>query len=181
MNQTDTIHIQNILKGNKNSEQHIYFKYKKLIKKLIHVKYDRYNQSDDNIDDYVADIMVSIFVNLSKFDDKKSDFSTWVYNIANNYMKNVIKSNCTRKANSEDRYVNCTSTNASIAYETNNTLDFLSKQISNEDFIMLSMKYMDGYNYNEIGKEFNTTSTRISNKINYIKTRLRANKHLIYD
>jgi RNA polymerase sigma factor (sigma-70 family) len=125
--------------------------------------------------------MVSIFVNLSKFDDSKSDFGTWVYNITNNYMKNIVKLNIARRINCEDRFEYSTSTNASMAYETSNTLDYLSKQISDDDFAMLSMKYIDGYNYNEIGKEFNTTSACVSNKINYIKTRLRANKHLIYD
>jgi DNA-directed RNA polymerase specialized sigma24 family protein len=35
------------------------------------------------------------------------------------------------------------------------------------------MKYVQGYNYCEIGKEFNTTSSTISNKVNYIKTKLK--------
>jgi len=183
MNQKDTIHIQNILKGNKNSEQLIYFKYKKQIKQFIHAKYDKYNQMEDCIDDYVADIMIKIFSNLAKYDEKKSDFRTWVFTITNNHMRNIVRDNNVRRAICRNLRTT-TSTNDYIEYETNNSLDFISKQISNDDYTMLSMKYLDGYNYHEIGKEFNTTSTCIANKINYIKTVLKnhkANKHLILD
>jgi len=35
------------------------------------------------------------------------------------------------------------------------------------------MKYVQGYGYNEIGQEFNLTSVTVSNKVNYIKSKLK--------
>ena len=35
------------------------------------------------------------------------------------------------------------------------------------------MKYIGGYSHCEIGKEFNLTSSTVSNRINYIKTKLK--------
>jgi DNA-directed RNA polymerase specialized sigma24 family protein len=44
------------------------------------------------------------------------------------------------------------------------------------------MKYLQGYDYNEIGKEFNVSSSTVSNKVNYIKTKLKKqNADLIED
>jgi DNA-directed RNA polymerase specialized sigma24 family protein len=43
------------------------------------------------------------------------------------------------------------------------------------------MKYVQGYDYNEIGKEFNLTSSTISNKVNYIKTKLKKDKEIILE
>jgi DNA-directed RNA polymerase specialized sigma24 family protein len=62
-----------------------------------------------------------------------------------------------------------------IEFENNNTLSYLSSQISPSDYTLLSMKYIQGYNYNEIGNEFNITSSTVSNRINYIKTKLKKN------
>ena len=58
-------------------------------------------------------------------------------------------------------------------YEIADSLKYISSQIESTDFHMLKMKYCDGYNYNEISKEFNITSTTVSNRVNYIKTKLK--------
>ena len=177
--QKDIIHIQNILGGNKKSEQYIYFKYKKEIKKII---INKYGKSFDT-DDHVSDIIIKIFSNLDKFDNSKSNFNTWIFNIVKNHMNTIHRDIKSKKIYVEEYYSNFSTeyTNVCTTYETNNTLDYISRKISISDFEMLSMKYLDGYNYNEIGKEFNTSSTSACNKINYIKTKLKNNKHLIYD
>ena len=63
--------------------------------------------------------------------------------------------------------------NSSNCVDDNSSVNFLSTQISASDYALLDMKYVQGYNYCEIGKEFNTTSNTISNKVNYIKTKLK--------
>jgi|ERR1035437_4354682 RNA polymerase sigma factor (sigma-70 family) len=58
-------------------------------------------------------------------------------------------------------------------FENCNTVSYLSSQISPVDYSLLNMKYMQGYSHCEIGKEFNLTSSTVSNRINYIKTKLK--------
>ena len=41
------------------------------------------------------------------------------------------------------------------------------------DFTLLDMKYNQGFTYDEIGQEFNLTSNTISNRVNYIKGKVR--------
>lgn len=67
-------------------------------------------------------------------------------------------------------------------FENCNSINFLSTQVSAKDFTLLNMKYVEGYDYNEIGKEFNVTSSTISNRVNYIKTKLKKNNtEIIYE
>jgi len=65
-----------------------------------------------------------------------------------------------------------TSCNA-VDFENCNTVNYISSQISPTDFSLLNMKYMQGYSHCEIGKEFQLTSGTVSNRINYIKTKLK--------
>lgn len=68
------------------------------------------------------------------------------------------------------------------SFDNKSTLSYLSSQLSLDDYMMLDMKYNQGYNYTEIGKQFNLSSTTVCNRVNYIKTKLREdNKHLQYD
>jgi len=67
-------------------------------------------------------------------------------------------------------------------FENCSSINFISDQLSPEDFTLLDMKYVQGYSYNEIGNEFNVTSSTISNKVNYIKTKLKKNNpEIIYE
>jgi len=66
-------------------------------------------------------------------------------------------------------------------FENCNTVCYISSQISPNDFNLLNMKYAQGYNYCEIGKEFNVTSSTVSNRINYIKTKLKKQNSNILD
>lgn len=92
-----------------------------------------------------------------------------------------------------DNFITANNT-GSLAYTSNGTvacntefencssINYISQQISPEEFTLLDMKYVQGYNYCEIGKEFNVTSSTISNRVNYIKTKLKKNiQEIIYD
>jgi RNA polymerase sigma factor (sigma-70 family) len=65
------------------------------------------------------------------------------------------------------------SNSASCNFENANAVNFISTQISAVDYTLLDMKYVQGYDYKEIGSEFQITSSTVSNKINYIKTKLK--------
>jgi len=58
-------------------------------------------------------------------------------------------------------------------FENCNSISYISSQLSPSDYTLLNMKYIQGYNYCEIGQEFQLTSSTVSNKINYIKAKLK--------
>jgi RNA polymerase sigma factor (sigma-70 family) len=62
-----------------------------------------------------------------------------------------------------------------VDFENCNSLIHISNQISPADFTLLNMKYIQGYDYCEIGKEFNISSNTASNRVNYLKTKLKKN------
>lgn len=57
--------------------------------------------------------------------------------------------------------------------EINDSLNFISNKIGINEFSMLTMKYKEGYSYNEIAKEFNCDESKVSNKVNYSKLKIK--------
>jgi RNA polymerase sigma factor (sigma-70 family) len=68
-----------------------------------------------------------------------------------------------------------------LEFENCNSVNYVSSQISSQDFTLLNMKYVQGYEYCEIGKEFNISSNTASNRVNYIKTKLKHSLEEIRD
>ena len=209
LEQEDTILIQNILKGNLQAQEILFKKYKKSIRKFLKAKYLTINNND--IDDYISEILIKVFLNLNLYDKDKSKFSSWVFEIAKNHMidnwrnktptysisQNNISYNLSTSNNSDSTnlmsYITSTnttildenifmcSTNSEYDFENCNSINFISQQLSAQDFTLLDMKYVQGYNYSEIGSEFNVSSSTISNRVNYIKTKLKQNnKEIIF-
>lgn len=182
------------MKGNPQAQEELYDKYKKCVKSFLKSRYSQYN----DIDDDVSEIMIKVFMKLTSFDNTKSKFSSWVFSIAKNHMIDKWRNNTfiTSSPNSVITYTNSTTdinnktecvTFNSIDYHFDAEIDYcssinyISSQLSPQDFTLLDMKYVQGYDYNEIGKEFNVTSSTISNRVNYIKTKLKKNNpEIIY-
>ena len=199
--QEDITLIQNILNGSQMAQEMLYNKYKKIVTTYLNCKYSSYNDLEDD----VSEIMIKIFMNLKSFDDSKSKFNSWVISITKNYMIDKWRSNsCTSTLISGTGTVTTTTdcsysmstnisssifgnnyasfSNTNSVFETMNSISYLSSQLSPQDFTLLDMKYIQGYDYNEIGKEFNVTSSTISNRVNYIKSKLKKNNtEIIYD
>ena len=191
------------MEGNLEAEGILYEKYKKIITDFLGKKYSLFN----DIEDDVAEILIKIFMNLSTYDKTKSRFKSWVFNIAKNHIIDkwrsngtisLTGSNTTCTISTEDALLNncittstamignCgtfTTTNcAGIEFENCSSINHISNQITPQDFTLLDMKYVQGYNYTEIGSEFNVSSSTISNRVNYIKTKLKKdNPEIIYD
>lgn len=73
-------------------------------------------------------------------------------------------------------------TSCNADFENCSSVNYITSQLSPAEFTLLDMKYLQGYDYNEIGKEFNVSSSTVSNKVNYIKTKLKKqNADLIED
>ena len=206
--QEDIELIQSILDGNQQAQGILYEKYKKSVKNFLKNKYSQYADLDDD----VSEIMIKVFMNLQNFDNTKSKFRTWVFTIAKNHMVDkwrngtitltgnssiitvstdgttgvdISSSGGYTTSNTATLNMNCSSFTtccAGLEFENCNTVNYVSDQLSPQDFTMLDMKYVQGYSYNEIGSEFNVTSSTISNKVNYIKTKLKKNNpEIIYE
>jgi RNA polymerase sigma factor (sigma-70 family) len=204
--QEDTILIQEILDGNPRAQEILYEKYTKSVNNFLKEKYTSYNDFDDD----VAEIMIKVFMKLESFDSKKSKFRSWIYSIAKNHMIDKWRSNTiTLTGNSTvlsvdanmgidiSGYITSTSTGtiasnqstfttsnccAGMEFENCSSINFITNQITPEDYTLLDMKYVQGYDYNEIGMEFNVTSSTISNRVNYIKSKLKKNNpEIIYE
>jgi len=192
----DTILIQNILQGDKKAEQKLYEKYRPILINYIKSKYPQNLEYEDD----VSEILIKVFVSLPKYKSKKSKFKSWVFTIAKNYM--IDKLRCTNKnnkyninlstINDNTNFQNSTTsltfdtttitnTNDSMEINATNTISFdndvsvnyISSQLETCDFTFLNMHYGYGYSYCEIGNEFNISSNTVSNRVNYVKNKLK--------
>jgi len=188
--QTEIELIQDILKGNAKAQEILYEKYSKSVKDFLKKKYSEYH----DIDDDVSEIMVKVFMKLDTYNKDKSKFSSWVFTIAkyhvidkwrcnsNNitFSNNLVFDSASNMSNNNLMF-NTTNT-INTDFESCNSLNYISTQLSPTDYTLLDMKYVQGYNYKEIGLEFNVTSSTISNRVNYIKTKLKKdNPEIIYE
>lgn len=68
----------------------------------------------------------------------------------------------------------------SNSFENSNFINYISTKVSNDEFNMINLKYIQGYNYKEIAKEYNITASTALNKTNYAMKKLRKTlKHEI--
>lgn len=183
--------ILKTLDGDNKAYEKIYNIYKEKIGGYLFKKYPYNTEHEDDI----AEILFKVFKKLKDFDSTKSKFDTWVIMIAKNYM--IDKS---RKHTPV--YVSFTSntftadniafTNESTAtfnmiepqsylnsphdtLETSDSLNFISNKISVNDFSMLTMN-SEGYSYDEIAKEFGSNESKISNKLNYTRSKIKKDE-----
>lgn len=180
--------IVETLNGNSKAYEKIYTIYKERVNNFLYKKYSYNSEHDDD----VSEILFKVFQKLKDYDVNKSKFDTWVILMAKNYM--IDKSRKHKPV-----YVSFTSntfTSDNIAFDSNSTptfnmvepqsylnsphdvletsdsLSFISNKISVNDFSMLVMN-SEGYSYDEIAKEFGSDESKISNKLNYTRTKIK--------
>jgi RNA polymerase sigma-70 factor (ECF subfamily) len=180
--------IKNVLDGSRIHQELLYNEYSLYVKKYLISKYGSFD-----VDDNVLEIMSKIFENLDKYDSSKSKFKSWVITISNRHIidkwrkienkQNVVYfednnysydyNNDSDEKQSNDFAIN-TDVIDNLTYYTTTSygdnVNFIKENTSKTDFDMLNMKYVEGYNYAEIGEKYNITSTTASNRVNYIKT-----------
>ena len=191
------------MKGDPKAQETLFEKHKKSVRNFLINKYSLYQDLDDD----VSEIMIKVFIKLETFDETKSKFRTWVFSIAKNHVidkwrsgsciKTINLDNITLTATTDTAYISSNSyilsnsdniqlnpsfTVCNTDFENCSSISYISNQLSAEDFTLLDMKYVQGYTHCEIGKEFNLTSSTISNRVNYIKTKLKKNNpEIIYE
>ena len=195
--------------GNPQAQEILYEKYKKSVKNFLKSRYSIYYDLDDDVSEIMIKVFMKLDTfdrNKSKFrswvfsiaknhmiDKWRSNTITLTGNnttysftvstdvtdvLTNGY---ITSSNTSMVADCGSTFTtsNCC---AGLEFENCNSINHISDQLSPQDFTLLDMKYVQGYSYNEIGNEFNVTSSTISNKVNYIKTKLKKNNlEIIYE
>ena len=163
--------ISGVINLDKKSEEIFYEKYKDKIKAFILDKYYDY----DDVEDDVSEILAKLFKNISKYNGSLSSFDSWVFTITKNYMidKWRIKKNGYEISLSDSTFIQPHAVNYSVDFETENYLNYHTNSLNIVDSTLFNMKYVQGFTYEEIGQEFNWTSSTASNKVNYIKNKLK--------
>lgn len=170
------------MNGNRNAEKYLYDKYKIIIHDYIKSKYYRHT----DIEDDVSEVLIKVFIGLKSYDENKTKFKTWVINIIRNYMIDRWRSSNTTitTTNVGEYYATVSSSDEEYSSMDNYTISgdpqsefdsallSITSDLTPFEFGLIKMK-ADGYKYSEIGAKYNLTATTVSNKINYIKTKLK--------
>ena len=163
--------INGVINLDKKSEVIFYEEYKCRIRAFILNKYFDY----DDVEDDVSEILAKLFKNMSKYDANVGSFDSWVFSIVKNYM--IDKFRRIKKGGYEISLSDITIQPSAISYlvdyETENYLNYYTDSLSLVDSTLLNMKYVQGFTYEEIGQEFNWSSSTASNKVNHIKSKLK--------
>lgn len=190
------------MNGDKVAEETLYDKYRKIVKDFIKHKYSEYFDIDDDVSEILIKVFINlcnydsskskfntwvhnIAINyiIDKWRSNTCENITYVTNSCNND-DYILTSSTGNTVWCDDNFNICNTdvftgnssyTTSDTVFENQDTVSYITTQISNADYNLLNMKYIQGYNYKEIGQQFNLTSSTVSNKVNYIKTKLKKN------
>jgi len=195
--------IHESINGNQIAQKTLYNKYKRVVESYLKKKYsnncdfeddvseimikifvklDTYDSLKSNFKSWVISIAKNYMIDKWRFVSSISKNNNCTYQITsdnssttdnNIYFSTCDQTHVTFTSNCTNTFYinnNCTTCNT---FENNSSINYISEQISPQDFMFLDMKYVQGYNYCEIGTEFNITSNTVSNRVDYIKTKLK--------
>ncbi len=147
-----------------------------------HIK-KKFKLTEEDAEDLTSDTLVKMLSNLASYEKDKSNFRTWVITIADNIVINHKK----KLSNNVQHFVYThiedidknhfieipTQDSFEEAFSINNTLNYITSELDEDSSAMLHKKYVEGQTHKEIGIHYSLTSSTVSNKINYIKTKMR--------
>ena len=178
----DNILIEQIIKDkDQKASNKLYNWYYKEVKTYLKKKYGKL--SSDDIDDLSSDAISKSFINLASFDAKKSSFKTWLYTIAENVVidftrkleNRVDKIHYHYLEDAEERIFDIPSgENMENNYSAQQSLNYATSNLDKQTSEMIKKKYVEGYSHDEIGNMYALTSSTVSNKINYAKTKIKS-------
>ncbi len=178
--QEDNILIEQIIRHNdQKASNKLYEFYYKEVRTFIKKKFSKL--SSDDVDDLSADAITKSFVSLTTFDSKKSSFKTWIYTIAENVVLNFNKKLENRIDKVHYHYLEDADNknfdipfgeNLEENYSTEQAVNYAVSNLDNDTHDMIKKKYVEGYSHYEIGELYSLSSSTVSNKINYAKSKL---------
>jgi len=170
MNITEEV-IEGIVNSDKKIENCFYSEYYRKVKGFIIKKYSEY----DGIEDDISEVLAKIFKNISKYNKDKSSFDSWVFTIVRNHMVDRwrFRRGLCEVSYSDHAYLQPQVTSSYSDFEDENYVSHITNSLSCVDSTLINMRYIQGFTYEEIGQEFNWTSSTVSNKVNYIMGKLK--------
>ena len=121
----------------------------------------KYTKNRDDSDDCVQEIFIKLYRNIEKFDEKKSSFSTWFYQLSKNCILDYLSSkNCyNEKYVVNNEYIEL-SKDEKIQEEDLSTQTEIEKIIGkyNYQVVFLKLGYM--LTFNEIAEELNISASK---------------------
>ena len=190
------------MNGSREAQEKLYNKYRKIVENFIKSKYPTTLDLEDDVSEVMIRIIMNLKQydgDKSKFKSwvfsvaknymidkwrKNSSFiSSCTYNLSASSLNQTYTATGYSTENSGSNVSISSLSGLQSSFTTSFNSDFdncssisnISTQLSPVDFTLLGMKYVQGYDYCEIGKEFNISSTTASNRINYLKTKLKKN------
>lgn len=170
MHITDEL-INGIVNSDTKTENCFYEEYYQKIKGFIIKRYGNY----DDIEDDISEILTKIFKKIKSYNSEKSSFDSWVFTIAKYHMVDkwrVSKDVC-EVSYTELDYLQPQTMSLYENFEDENYFSHITSSLTPVDSTLINMKYIQGFTYEEIGQEFNWTSSTASNKVNYIMSKLK--------
>lgn len=126
--------------------------------------------------DYAHDIFIKIFTNIVQFKGR-SKFSLWVHSITYNYCIKQISKKQLDTVDIEEQQEEIEDTNmVFVPQDQEQQLQNLQKsleQLSQEDRILLSMKYWDDLRIEDIGKILNIENSAVKMRLKRARDRMR--------
>jgi len=176
----DNFLIEQIINNNdQKASSKLYENYYREVRLFIKNKFSKL--SSDDIDDLSADAISKSFLNLKKFDSKKSSFKTWIYTIAENVVvdfsrkleNRIDKVHYHYIEDAEERNFDIPQPdNYEDSFTAKQALSYVTSNLDDQTNDMIKKKYIEGYSHNEIGEMYSLTSNTVYNKINYAKQKL---------
>jgi RNA polymerase sigma factor (sigma-70 family) len=199
----DIILVQNIKNGDIHAQEKLYYKYKKRIDKYLSIKYPNDKDHDDSVSEILIKIFENInqFDNKRakfhtwaikiannymidkarknennpvqvRYDTTSMDGTLCLYNSSGSFTCGSSDAIGTTTSDFQPRSFS----QPDIDVENKDALDFISNRIGIKDFHLLNMKYKEGYDYKEIESEMKLSSSTASNRVNYVKSKLKKGK-----
>jgi len=166
--------------NNTKASNELYGFYTEEIKK--HIK-KKFKLTEEDAEDLTADTLVKMLSFLTTYEKEKANFRTWVITIADNIVINHKKKLSNNIEHYHYTHIEDIDKNQFIeipsqesyeeTYSVNQTLNYITSDLDADSTDMLHKKYVEGQTHKEIGVHYSLTSSTVSNKINYMKTKMR--------
>lgn len=175
----DEILIKKIMDGHIMSEYLLYNKYNEY---LINYMKERYNYQE-NIDDIVSEVLIKVFTKLKSYNNKKTNFKSWVINILKNHMIDIWRKKEPVVIYNTETYHDKIKNNSLGVEYILSELEGINELYSNvtltkKDKDFFEMKYVYGFSYEDISCYSGISSTTICNRVNYIKRKIKPHLNI---
>ncbi|KTD75026.1 sigma-70 family RNA polymerase sigma factor [Legionella waltersii] len=152
----------------------LFQKYNDKIKQIVYF----YTSDWTNVNDLAQEVMIKIFKSLSSFNEH-SKFSTWVYKIAQNTIKNYYRS-CVFRSESEQKFIiqmqnnqpNSPESNI-IGLEMNSLLKKALADLPQDLRVCYGLHLLDGKTYEYIARRMNCPIGTVRSRISRAKKQIK--------